>query len=217
VVLAAAVVVLVAVVVVLLMGGRGAASSPQGDDTAMTQEDKDLAALRAEFADRDRTQVEALTATAREASTALNELMTELGTYLPPGAEPATETASPGAVAEWAETIDAVDAAFGDPPSGETATNVARGSLDASVDTLRIAVKAYGDALRLPPGEDRLAALHRAAESRDLGVRIWSLGATQLDYVNVELGLGHQHVHLAVTGVEGAMTADPEPEGGHDH
>jgi len=189
----------------------GAAESEQAVE-------REAARLEAEFAERDRRQIGELTEVARRTSEDLNPVLDEMSASLPPGGEPVEdELASAGEVEAWKEALDAADREFGDPPSGETATNVARGSLEAAVDALRGAALAYEDALDLPVGEDRRQALARAAEGRDLGVKVWSIGATQLDYVNVEAGFGHQHVYLSASGVEGALQADPAPEGSEAH
>ena len=205
----------VLLVVALLVGLSVANSGDPGASDGSAGEDeveREAERLRAEFAERDRRQIGELTETARRASEILAPVLEEMSTYLPPEGEPASETPSPEIVAGWKEAVAAADREFGDPPSGETATNVARGSLDVAVDALGSAARTYEAALDLPPDERR-SVLEQASEGRDLAVRMWSIGATQLDAVNVEAGNGHQHVFLPTAGVGGALTADPEPEG----
>lgn len=203
-------------VVALLVGfsvvNQGDGETGGDDPAAPNNVDREAERLQAEFAERDRRQVEDLTGTARRASERLVPVLEEMATYLPPGGEPAADVADPETIEGWKGAVRAADREFGDPPSGETATNVARGSLDVAVDTLGSAVRSYEAAADLPP-EERSAVLERASEGRDLAVRTWSIGATQLDAVNIESGYGHQHVFLPANGVGGALTADPEPEG----
>ena len=173
------------VVVVLLIPG---AEEPK--DTGSTAADSDSATP-------DAAQVTALTDIAREAGAGLGTVVGELVTYLPPGAPPVTDApADPATVADWRARVEAVRAAFGDPPSGGTEVNVARGALTGAVDVVMLAVSTYDDALRLPTGSDREAALTRASESLDLGLQLWSVAATQVDDANIDAGLGHQHVNL---------------------
>jgi hypothetical protein len=55
-----------------------------------------------------------------------------------------------------------------------------------------------------------------AAGARDTAVTTWSVGATQLDQINVDAGHGHQHVFLPADPESGAFTPDDAPEGsGH--
>jgi hypothetical protein len=51
----------------------------------------------------------------------------------------------------------------------------------------------------VPAGPDRDAALTRASVSLDLGLQLWSVAATQVDDINIDAGLGHQHVNLGGT------------------
>lgn len=204
-----------AILVGLSIAGPG--DSGTGENPASGEQNREMEQeadrLRAEFAERDRRQIEDLTTTARRTSETLAPALKEMSRYLPAGEAPAARIADPETVKGWKKAVNTADEEFGDPPSGETATNVARGSLDAAVDTLDSAVRTYETAAGLPPDERR-PVLDRASESRDLAVRMWSVGATQLDAVNVEAGNGHQHVYLPAEGVGGAFTADPEPEGG---
>jgi len=188
-------------------GGSAEAGAGNGEEVQREAE-----RLEAEFARRDRRQIEDLTETARGAVEDLAPALDDMAQAMPPGEEPADETVPPGEVERWKGAVRGAAARFGDPPSGETGTNVARGSLDAAVDTLESSVLTYEAALALPEGE-RGPVLERAAAQRDLAVRVWSVGATQLDAINIEAGNGHQHVYLPAPGVAGALEADPAPEG----
>ena len=143
--------------------------------------------IRRESAARDQKQIVALTDTARDTVARVAPVLAAMA------AGEAPDEA-------WEPALREAAAAYDDPPSGETATNVARGALAAATDLLVSATAAYPD----DP--------ERAAELRRLAVRMWSVGATQLDAVNIEAGNGHQHVFLDADG-EGAFTPDGAPEG----
>lgn len=208
---------LVVIVGILLVSADGGGDG--GGDAAEDAEVQRTAdRLRAEFEARDARQIVDLTETARRARGDLAPALEGMSEYLPADGPPAERVASPDEISGWKSAVREAAVRFGQPPSGETATNVARGSLDAAVDGLESSVLAYEQAVGLPAGQ-RTAALERAASQRDLAVRVWSIGATQLDAINVESGNGHQHVYLPTTGVGGAFSADPAPEGteAHDH
>jgi hypothetical protein len=145
--------------------------------------------IRASDAARDKQQVKELTDLAR---TAKDDLVPVVD-----GLKKGT-----GDAATWQRTVAAAAKSFGDPPSGSTATNVARGSLTTAVDQLAVAVDTYlqGPALR-----------QLATRQLDLAVTTWSIGATQLDQINVDAGYGHQHVYLSDNSE--AFTPDGAEEG----
>lgn len=207
-VIPAAVILVVALAVLFAAGGNGGGPPGSGGEAEVERE---ADRLRERFAARDARQVQELTRTARAARDDLAPALEGMADTMPPGEAPAG-LASAEEVRSWERATRAAAGRFGDPPSGETATNVARGSLDAAVDVLGSAVLTYEQARGLPE-ERRSEVLERAAEGRDQAVRVWSVGATQLDAVNIEAGYGHQHVFLPSAGVGGAFTADPEPEG----
>lgn len=157
--------------------------------------------LRVASAQRDREQIAELTATARATVADVAGIVGEMAGAPADGEQAADREA---VLAEAAATYD-------DPPSGETATNVARGSLAAAADLLVEAATTQRFALDLD-GEDRAAALERAAMQRDLAIRVWSVGATQLDAVNIDAGNGHQHAFLPPGGT-GALTPDGAADG----
>jgi hypothetical protein len=161
-----------------------------------SEEEAMAADIRAADAQRDQEQIVSLTELARTTRDDLAPVVEGLG--------------SPGAaadVASWQETVAAAAKSFDDPPSGSTATNVARGGLAAAVDQLAVAVDTYAMG----------AGAHALAERQlDLAVLTWSVGATQLDQINVDAGHGHQHVYLSGGDHSGAFTPDDSPEG-HGH
>lgn len=198
------------VALVLLVG----ISMREGSSGADVEEEADR--LRTEYAARDALQVEKLTETARQVKTDLTPVLEEMSSYLPPDGEPPEQPASSEEISAWKRVLRDAAAEFGDPPSGETNTNIARSSLVVAVDTLQSSVATYEASVDLP-AEYRDSLLKQASSQRDLAVRSWSIGATQLDAVNVETGNGHQHVYLPAGGVGGALTADPAPEGSAAH
>jgi len=156
--------------------------------------------LREASAQRDREQVVALTTAAKATVADIAGVVEEM-------AEPPADAAQAGA---WSAALTAAAAVYDDPPSGETATNVARGSLAAALDLL-VEAAATAEVAAGLDGAERAAVAERAAAQRDLAVRVWSVGATQLDAVNVAAGNGHQHAFLPAG--PGALTPDGAREG----
>lgn len=191
-----------------------AAGGDRGGADAGVEREADR--LRAEFAARDARQVGELTETARRARNELTPALEGMATTLPAEGAPSGRVEPAGKVARWSSAVRQASERFANPPSGETATNVARASLGSAVDILESSVRTYELAGGLE-GEERVRVLERAATQRDLAVRVWSVGATQLDAVNVESGNGHQHVYLPAAGVTGAFGADSAPEGSGAH
>jgi hypothetical protein len=171
----------------LLFGGGGYLISQPNEQEQMAQD------IRAADAARDKDQIRSLTELARATRDDLAPVLDGL----------AGDAAAADPTA-WRQTVDAAAKSFDDPPSGSTATNVARGSLTTAVDQLAVAVDTYqqGPALR-----------DLAMRQRDLAIMTWSVGATQLDQINIDAGYGHQHVYLQ-GGPDGeAFTPDSAPEG----
>ncbi|MFC5821805.1 hypothetical protein [Nonomuraea harbinensis] len=170
--------------------------------------------LRAESALRDRTQIRTLTELARGTRTRLLPVLDGLALALP-GDGPAGPVAVTAAdVEKWRQAAAAAVQGFADPPSGETATNVARSSLASAARQFATTVDTYTMARDLT-GPARAAALDLAARQRADALFTWSIGATALDAVNIDAGYGHQHVFLPTSPGEGALTPDTEPEGSH--
>ncbi|MGI5158833.1 hypothetical protein [Microbispora sp. CA-102843] len=171
--------------------------------------------LRAESALRDKTQIKTLTELARTTRDRLVPVLDGLDRALP-----ADGTAGPAVVtsadaASWRKAAAAAVEGFADPPSGETATNVARSSLASAVRQIATTVDTYAAARDLA-GPARTAAMDLAVRQRADAIFTWSVGATALDAVNVDAGYGHQHVFLPTSPGDGALTPDTEPEGSHD-
>ncbi|GAB3893035.1 hypothetical protein GCM10027612_41900 [Microbispora bryophytorum subsp. camponoti] len=123
---------------------------------------------------------------------------------------PAVVTASD--VETWRKAATAAVEGFADPPSGETATNVARSSLASAVRQIATTVDTYAAARDLT-GVARTTAMGLAVRQRTDAFFTWSVGATALDAVNVDAGYGHQHVFLPTSSGEGSSPPTPNPRG----
>lgn len=169
--------------------------------------------IRAEDAARDKTQIKELTELARSTRDRLAPVLEGLAKAMP-----AEETAGPAVVTaadveNWRKAATAAVDGFANPPSGMTATNVARASLTSAVRQLATTVETYASSQKLS-GDDAARTLELAVHQRTDAVFTWSIGATALDALNVDAGYGHQHVFLQTDG-DGVLTPDAEPEGVH--
>lgn len=171
-----------------------------------------VAEMRAAEMKRDAQQVTELTSTARTTVGEITSVMVGLGEALPPGGALAARTPSEAEIGEWQKVMKQAVDRHAATPSGTTATNVARAGFRSAVDAMAIAVDTYAYCQKLPT-DVRAGCLEVALRQRTAGVMAWSVAATQLDQINVDAGHGHQHVYLTSTPGEGAMMADPVPEG----
>jgi len=166
-----------------------------------------LAEAEASEAARDRSQVGELTALARTTRDRIDPVLAGLV-----AAAGSKTSASAATVDGWRRTMTASAEPFAEPPSGTTATNVARGGLRAAVESAATAVETYARTLAVPAAQ-RQPLLDVAKQQAVNAATTWSVAATQLDQINIDAGYGHQHVYLAGN-ASGAMTADKAPEGG---
>jgi hypothetical protein len=161
---------------------------------------------------RDADQVVALTEQARRLVDELTPTLDGLNTALPVGSASAGPIATTGQVDGWkAVTAKAADE-FASPTSAGTAVNIARSSLAAGTRQLDLAVDTYRAALTAA-ADTRASLLAVAARQRDAAIATWSVGATELDVLNIDTGHGHQHVFLPSASGQGAMTSDGSKEG----
>ncbi|GAA2339933.1 hypothetical protein GCM10010170_022480 [Dactylosporangium salmoneum] len=160
---------------------------------------------------RDAAQVLTLTDQARRVLDLLGPVVEQLATALPPGGT-AGPVADQGKVDGWKAVTRKGAEEFANPPSAGTAVNIARGSLAAGARQLDLAVDTYAAAVKAAE-PDRPALLTLAGRQRDTAVATWSVGATQLDLLNVDTGRGHQHVFLPSAPGQQAMTSDGSEEG----
>ncbi|MGI5240392.1 hypothetical protein [Dactylosporangium sp. CA-139066] len=176
-----------------------------------TEAQKRIDAMQAAEVQRDADQVVALTDQARRVRELLGSALDGLYTALPPGATPGPP-ASAAQVDGWKAATRQAAKDFENPPSAGTAVNVARSGLAAGARQLDLAVDTYAAALKA--GDDQRPALQAlASRQRDNAIASWSIGATQLDQLNIDTGHGHQHVFLPSAPGQGAMTADGAREG----
>jgi hypothetical protein len=175
-----------------------------------TQQNADQ--IRQADAARDKAQVADLTTLARTTREQLTPVLNRMATAMPLDPAKAPQPASAAEVAGWQQAADKSAASFADPPSGATATNVARGGFTAAVNQLGSAIKTYTLSLTTDPaGQKQLRDL--AGRERTNAVAAWSVASTQLDQVNIDAGYGHQHVFLPADPGSGAFTSDGSPEG----
>jgi hypothetical protein len=187
----------------LLAGPVGALAA--GDDSAV---DDRVAALQAEEAKRDATQIVELTGKARQAQETLVPVLEGLAAAVPPGKAPGPAAKASDVEGWQAATGKAVES-FANPPSGGTGVNIARSGLAAAVRSLDAAVDTYAAAL----AQSSATLFELAGRQRDIAVATWSTAATQLDVLNIDSGNGHAHVFLPAAPGQGALTADGAPEG----
>jgi hypothetical protein len=176
-----------------------AVSTPDAGDAPTAEE------LEKQFAERDRQQIKQMTEQARDIADGLAPPLRAFGSALRDGGTP-----SP-ASSQWLDKARKYAAMFQESESGETATNVARAALRASLDGFVSAIEIY----RLPG--DREAIIERAREQRDIAIRTWSAASIQLDAINIDAGFGHQHVPQLGGESAGGIPPDSLPEGTDAH
>lgn len=167
--------------------------------------------LRAEEARRDREQIGELTELARDARDLVVPHLDEFSQAVPVGSDVTTVDVEIEEIEAWQETLSEASALFEESPSGTTATNIARHSLGMSLGLLESAVDLFAIAA-VAEGDLQADLVERASVQRDLAVQTWSVGATQLDAINIDAGYGHQHVYLEIEGLE-MMSPDELQDG----
>ncbi|PWR09579.1 hypothetical protein DKT68_11600 [Micromonospora acroterricola] len=169
--------------------------------------DSSIADMREAEAQRDTQQIAELTGTARRLSGQISPVLTALQ------ADTSTSgQAGPEQARQWQQTVRQAAQPLADPPSGTTATNVARGGLRVALDQAALAVDTYLVAVTGPAAQ-RAALTQLAARQAAQAVGTWSVAATQLDQINIDAGHGHQHVHLDTGTGGGAFAPDHAEEG----
>ncbi|MEV4760755.1 hypothetical protein AB0J86_37415 [Micromonospora sp. NPDC049559] len=190
------------VLVGLLLGGVVGYLAGRPDATTRT-----VADMRAEEATRDVAQIKNLTEVARQSQGTLTTLLGEVD-----GALDGSRPASPDQVRAWQATMRTLVEKHRESSSGTTATNVARGGLRNAVAGFATAIDLLA-AAQQAPADQRPALLALAKRARTEAATAWSVAATQLDQINVDAKLGHQHVYLQTEPGSGAYTSDGAPEG----
>ncbi|MFG1914931.1 hypothetical protein [Micromonospora sp. NPDC048898] len=188
--------------VTALLGGLIGYQVGQPDATEAS-----IASIKQADAKRDAQQIVELTETARRVSAQIAPILTTLKADTAAGRAP-----DPAQARRWQETMREAAKPFEDPPSGTTATNVARGGLRGAIQQAGLAVDSYALAASVPAAQ-RAALLDLTARQAAEAVTIWSVAATQLDQVSIDAGHGHQHVFLTTDAEGSAFTPDGEAEG----
>ncbi|WP_030490318.1 hypothetical protein [Micromonospora chokoriensis] len=166
-----------------------------------------IASIKQAEAKRDAQQIAELIETARRLRDQIGPVLTAIKTEATAGRAPDAAKAR-----QWQETMRQAAEPFADPPSGTTATNVARGGLRGAVQQASLAVDAYALAAGVPAAQ-RAALLDVTARQAAEAATSWSVAATQLDQISIDAGHGHQHVFLDTDAHEGALTPDGAAEG----
>ncbi|MEU8389574.1 hypothetical protein [Micromonospora sp. NPDC048842] len=188
--------------VTALLGGLIGYQLGRPDATEAT-----IASIKQDEAKRDAQQIVELIETARRVRDQVAPVLTAIKTETTGGRAP-----DPAKARQWQEAMRQAAEPFADPPSGTTATNVARGGLRGAVQQASLAVDAYALAAGVPAAQ-RAALLDVTARQAAEAATIWSVAATQLDQISVDSGQGHQHVFLDTDPHEGALTPDGAAEG----
>ncbi|KIR61627.1 MULTISPECIES: hypothetical protein [Micromonospora] len=197
----AAVVAAIGLTGVLVGGATGyTASRPDGVESA-------VADMRRAEVERDTQQVAELTTTARRLRDEISPILGAIRAAPSDGGQPGPEQAR-----QWRQTLLRAAEPFANPPSGTTATNVARAGLQGAVEQASLAVESYLLAVTGPPTQ-RGALTELAKRQAAQAVAAWSVAATQLDQVNIDTGQGHQHVHLDAGPGDDAFAPDGAAEG----
>jgi hypothetical protein len=189
----------------LLIPLAGVALTAAGDDespasTASSQDpiQAEAAKIKRESRERDKQQVKELTDRMAAMLGELGPAVRGLARTVPPEQERIGPLANQAAVEKWSRATREAAKYFEDPPSGETDTNVARMGFANAVDALIEAIDSYR--LALADAGHRRELLERARAERDLAVKAWFIGGTELDAVNHKYGRGHHHLYLAPEG-----------------
>ncbi|MEU8257565.1 hypothetical protein AB0C06_25215 [Micromonospora inaquosa] len=166
-----------------------------------------IASIKQAEAKRDAQQITELIGTARRVRDQVAPVLAAIKAETTGGRAPDAAKAR-----QWQEVMRQAAEPFADPPSGTTATNVARGGLRGAVQQASLAVDAYALAAAVPAAQ-RAALLDVTARQAAEAATIWSVAATQLDQISVDAGQGHQHVFLDTDPDGGALTPDGAAEG----
>ncbi|MEO3770513.1 hypothetical protein [Micromonospora sp. B9E7] len=188
--------------VTALLGGLVGYQVGRPDATEAT-----IASIQEADAKRDAQQIVELTETARRVRDQIAPVLAAVKEAKTAGRAP-----DPGQARAWQEIMRKAAEPFADPPSGTTATNVARGGLRGAVQQASLAVDTYALAAGVPAAH-QAALLDITTRQAAEASTIWSVAATQLDQISVDAGHGHQHVFLDTDPHEGALTPDGAAEG----
>ncbi|MCM0674800.1 hypothetical protein NCC78_08870 [Micromonospora phytophila] len=167
-----------------------------------------IADMRAAETRKDAQQITELTSTARRLRDEIAPILTSIG-----GEPSATRQPDPAQARQWQQVLRRAAEPFANPPSGTTATNVARGCLRNAVEQAALAVDTFA-VVASAPAANRAALTELAKRQAKGAAAAWSVAATQLDEINIAAGLGHQHVFLGTEGDDHASDGAAEGTGG---
>jgi hypothetical protein len=180
--------------VLVVGGGDDPGSSPQAA-TSQTPEpsvESEQQRLQRITETRDKEQVQDLTARMRKWSDDLDPVLRGVAKTLPPESpKKVGPLAGRAEVEDWRRRTASAQRYFEQSVSGDTGTNVARGTLGAAINGVAEMVESYK--LALGGGQTRAALLERVRAQRDIAMRSWETASIQVDVVNIAVGLGHQH------------------------
>jgi hypothetical protein len=158
---------------------------------------------------QDKEQVQDLTTRMRQWSDDLDPVLRGVGKTVPPDSEnkvgPLADRAE---VEDWRRKVKSAEQFFAESVSGDTGTNVARGTLAASIRGLAEMLETYK--LALSRRATRSALLERVRAQRDIAMGAWETASIQVDVINIAVGLGHQHPPAPGSG---GRLPDELPEG----
>ncbi|MEW2490603.1 hypothetical protein [Streptomyces sp. NPDC048411] len=132
--------------------------------------------IRVEAAQRDKEQIKALTELARTTCDRLVPVLDGLDRAMPADGSTRPAAVTSADVVGWRRAATAAVEAFADPPSGETATNVARSSLASAVRQITTTVDTYATSRALT-GSTRETVVALAVRQRADAIFTWSTGA----------------------------------------
>ncbi len=166
-----------------------------------------VAHLHEAEAERDVQQIIELTEMARRTRDELSPILLAVKQEAEAGRTPEASQ-----VRQWQQTVRRLTEQFANPPSGTTATNVARSGLRSAVEQAAVAVDSVA-LVAASPSAVRDGQLALAARQAALASATWSVAATQLDQINIDAEQGHQHVYLDTGAGDGAISPDGAAEG----
>jgi hypothetical protein len=210
----AAACILIPLAVVGILVASGGDDGPSTEQAARSQTpeptaESEQARLQRITETQDKGQVQDLTTRVRQWSDDLDPVVRGVAKTLPPESENKIgPLASRAEVEDWRKKTRAAQSFFEESVSGDTGTNVARGTLASSIRGLAEMVETYK--LALSQQGARTALLERVRAQRDIALRTWETASIQMDVINIAVGFGHQHPPVPGSG---GTPPDELPEG----
>lgn len=199
-----------------------AVADEDAEDDGSEEDERDgvegVAARLAEQQEEERSQLVAeLTGEAEAVHDELLPLLAQMNGALPvddgEGQEPSADR-----VEAWRSTAMEASERFAGLGLGEgpVDVSVAGGAFTGSVRQLAASAATYQEAVDSDDADQRSRLTDLAATQRDDAVGLWTVGAEQLDVINIAVDGGHVHLYLPTDGDPGSLPDEfREPEG-HD-